>query len=233
MDKETTDYKFFSFLSMLYLAISLCSLVVAQKMCLIIGMTMIAGSLVYPLTFPLTDILTEIYGYKKTKTIVWFSFGLQILFALICLIIVNIQSPTTYLHSAAYTLVLGNLLRIALGSLVASALGTFLNIYIISKSKILLHGRLFSIRSLFSSLLGEFIYTIIAVSIMMYGSIPLSHLSNVIATSMLMKIIYNLITIVPASLTVIFLNKQLKIDNDETNLLCANITRLNTIFEVK
>src|SRR5207245_1758073 len=105
---------------------------VAQKVCTLGSWPILAGSLVYPLTFPISDVLTEIYGYKKTKTVIWFSFLFQIIFACICLAIV--KTPSSYVHAADYAVVLGNLLRIAAGSLVASILGTFLNIYLISKS---------------------------------------------------------------------------------------------------
>ena len=232
LNYKQPPYKYFTFLSMLYLSISLCSLTVAQKLCTINGMTIMAGSLLYPLTFPISDILTEIYGYKKTQTVIWFSFAFQILFASLCLAIVNIKSPDSYAHASDYALVLGNLLRIATGSLIASILGTFLNIYLISKSKIMLSGKLFGLRSLFSSLAGEFLYTFIAIAIMSYGVVPLDSLLTLIALSMLIKIIYNLITIIPASLTVIFLKNKNEEINTEEEYLKNNLSELNTVIEV-
>ena len=218
---------------MLYVSVSLCSLVLAQKMCTIGGMSLMAASLVYPLTFPISDVLTEIYGFKKAKTIIWFSFFFQILFATICAVVTKIQSPSDFIHATDYTVVLGGLLRIALGSLTAAILGTFLNVYLISKSKILLQGRFFGMRSLFSSLVGEFLYTLIAISMMFYGIVSLNKLAVLICSSMLIKIIYNLITIVPASLTVIFLKNKNEETFNEVDYLKDNLLKLNIVRVVK
>ncbi|MHB1948956.1 MAG: queuosine precursor transporter [Gammaproteobacteria bacterium] len=233
MDSSTPHTKYFTTLVMFYLTISLCSLVVAQKMCLVAGISVMAGSLIYPLTFPLCDILTEIYGYKKTQAVVWLSFVFQIIFALICLVIVNIESPSTYLHANDYVVVLGYLLRIALGSLVAAILGSFLNIYLISKSKIMLRGRYFGLRSLFSSFVSEFFYTSIAIFMMSYGKVPTSKLGVLIASSMMVKVIYNLITIIPASLLVLYLKKATREEDKEDGYLMTNIIKLNTVLETK
>lgn len=218
---------------MLYLTVSLCSLVVAQKVCNIGSVDVMAGSLVYPLTFPISDILTEIYGYKRAKTAIGFSFVFQILFALICLAIVNVKSPLSYAYASDYALVLGHLLHIALGSLFAAIVGAFLNIYLISKSKIMLRGRLFGLRSLVSSLTGELLYTVIAILLMNIGSPSFSHTPYLIASSMLVKLVYNLITIVPAICVVIVLKRLQEVNNEHENDISSSIAKLNIAYEAK
>lgn len=227
MTQNVQEHKYFTFLSMLYVAISLCSLVIAQRVSFVFGSAIMSGSLIYPLTFVLSDILAEVYGYHRTAKIILFSFFLQFLFSIACLGIIHLPYPDFFHDNNAYQQVLGHLLRIFAGSFVAAIIGAFLNIYLLSKWKIFYRGRFFALRSLSSSFIGELVYTIISITIMSYNKYSLGVLAMLIFYSMLTKIIYNLLTILPATITVNLVKYAEKIDIiDEQNM--HNPLNLNT-----
>ncbi|TAK73482.1 MAG: VUT family protein [Gammaproteobacteria bacterium] len=200
------------FLTMLYVSITLCSGVLTYRLVQLGPVYTQAGTLVVPLWFILSDIIAEVYGYRVAKKLVWFSFICQMLFGIACLLLINLPSPTFSDNQAAYLVVLGSFLHLTMSKFVAYMAGGFINIYLISRWKILLRGRYFWLRSLGATTIAEFIFTFLTVFLIQMGRLHLKEILMIVMVSYFLKVIYSIILAFPASLIASFLKRADGID---------------------
>src|SRR3990167_5825284 len=148
-DTMNKPYRYLPFLVMLYMTIITSVSVLSNKIVVIAGHITMAGTLFIPFWFILSDIITEIYGYKISRKIIWLAFFCNFIFSILCLIALAIPSPHFWHGQSAYELVLGDLMRITASGLIAYVISGMLNIYLLVKWKFLLKGRYFWFRSFF------------------------------------------------------------------------------------
>jgi queuosine precursor transporter len=196
-------------MGMMYVCLMLTSAVLTHKVIIIGPSITLAGALVMPIMFVLSDMITEIYDYRIAAYMVSFAFICQLTFAAICTGLIHAPSPSFWQGQSAYDFVLGSQLRIGICSCVAYFISSTLNVYIISKSKKLWHGHFFWLRSIGASTIGEFIFTVLAVVSMQYGKVPWDAILKIIITSYTIKVIGTLIGVTPASLIVKQIKKSL------------------------
>jgi len=128
------------------------------------------GTLLFPLVYVLGDVLTEVYGFKTARRVIWTGFAAMALATLVFFVI-GLLPPETFWEaetgSAAYNAVLGGMSYggIVLASLSAYLVGEFSNALILSKLKVKMKGRMLWVRTIGSSLVGEGLDTIIFVLI--------------------------------------------------------------------
>lgn len=135
-------YKYITFLSMLYLSCELASLVLSFKIIELKFFFGAAASLIFPITYTWNDIITEVYGFKITKKIIWFVFICDYLFVILVFFAVKAPSPLLN-QQESYNLVLGSLWRSLSGEMIGVLAGAFINSTIISKWKIITKGKHF------------------------------------------------------------------------------------------
>ncbi|PIZ05186.1 MAG: hypothetical protein COY58_00600 [Gammaproteobacteria bacterium CG_4_10_14_0_8_um_filter_38_16] len=204
------------FLSMFYLVFFLSSAILAHKLVYFGNYMTSVSTFVLPFTFILADVIAEVYGYALSRQLIWAALLSEFLFAIIMLIAVSIHSPHALSNSGAYKTVFSSFTRIFIGNVIAMISSIFINIYAITKSKILLKGRFFWLRSLGASIVGEFIFTLICVIIAFAGVTPISDMPQLILTSFLFKVIFNPLAVIPASYLVPYLKKKENIDVYDT-----------------
>jgi len=200
-----TKYQVFPFLITLYMSIMLTSGLLSDKIIIVMGHITMAGTLVVPLLFIISDIIAEVYGYTIAKRIILWAFISQIIFAGLCTISVHFPSPTNIPHQDTYNYVISSQLRIAGSGFLAYIVSGWLNVYIITKWKFLLKGRYFWLRSIGSSTIAEGIFTVLAVFMIQLGKLPVHDIFAIIVTSYSIKLISSLVAAFPASITVNFI----------------------------
>ena len=200
------------FLVMLYLTVMLCSGVLTHQIVQIGSFYTQAGALVAPLWFTLSDVIAEIYGYNIARRLVWLGFICQAMFAIACNFLIQLPSPAFLDNQSAYFTVLGSILHTCLSAFVAYILAGFINIYLISKWKILLRGRYFWLRSLGASTISEFIFTVLAVFLIQFGKLPLNQMLMIMGVSYTIKVIYTIALAFPVNLLVQAIKKADGID---------------------
>lgn len=205
--------KYLPLLSMLYAMLLILSVFLDYKFVNVGVLIASSATFVISSTFLLNDIITEVYGYDKARFTVWSSLLCLIIFALVGFLISRTSSPDKYSSYAnAYSVVLVLMLRAAFANALAIALGSFLNMYIISKWKIYAKGKYFWFRCLCTSFMGEIIYSLCVVSFVNVGMVSLSELVQILLVSISFKFIFNAFAVVPTSFICFLLKRSEKID---------------------
>ena len=128
---------------------------IAVKVISVWGFTLPAGIIVFPIAYIFGDVLTEVYGYANTRTVIWWGFfclaGMSVFFWLATLL----PPAVFWKDQEGFAKLFGFVPRIALSSFVAYLIGEFLNSVIMSRMKVLNDGRHFWLRCCLSTFVGE------------------------------------------------------------------------------
>jgi uncharacterized integral membrane protein (TIGR00697 family) len=156
--------------SSFFVAVLIISNVASAAKIVDLGLVFDGGTLLFPLAYVLGDILTEVYGFKTARRVIWTGFAALALCSLAFFILGKLPPESLWEEqtgSGAYNAVLGGMSYggIVLASLAAYLAGEFSNAAILSKIKAVMKGRLLFVRTIGSSLVGQFLDTLIFVLI--------------------------------------------------------------------
>ena len=192
-------YKYLAFLSMFYICIMLFNAILTNRYIGTESIFVLGGTFTSPFVFLIDNIIAEIYGFKITRSVIFCGIAAQTLFVLLCQLVLNSPHPMFFHNNQIYDQILGwSLLRIHISGCVAYLLAILFNTKILTQWKVLLKGRKFWLRSLGSCTVSELLYSFIAILLMEIQSIPISYVFKVVAFSYLIKMIYNVVFLVPA-----------------------------------
>ena len=175
-------------IAMVFVSVLLISNVASSKIVSLGPFDFDGGTILFPLSYIFGDILTEVYGYKRTRKIIWMGFLMNIFMAIVFIAVVAMPSSPYWTNQAAYDAILGWTPRIVLGSVIAYFAGEFSNSYILAKIKIWMNGRKLWIRTISSTMVGEAFDTLIFVLIAFYGVLPNDLLLTVIISNYVFKV---------------------------------------------
>ena len=152
-----------------------------------------AGTILFPVSYIFGDILTEVYGYKNSRRVIWAGFACLALSAAIFWIVSILPGEAQwqqYAGEAAYLAILGGMSSggIVLASLAGYWSGEFSNSFVLAKMKILTRGRWLWTRTIGSTIVGEFVDTAVFISIAsLFGVFPWSLFVTLVLTNYLFK----------------------------------------------
>ncbi len=179
----------------LFAACLLISNILASKIIMIGPWSSPAGVLIFPLAYIINDVMVEVWGYAKTRLIIWAGFGVNLLAAIFFALAITIPSAPFYESQDAFQTIIGSSVRMVVASLSAYLIGSFLNAMVMSKVKVLSKGRGFSLRAIASTLVGEGADSIIFMSIAFFGTYSISVVIGMILTQALLKTAYEIIVL--------------------------------------
>lgn len=175
------------------------------------------GMLLYPLVYFFGDVTAEVYGFKVSRNLLWFGLGCQLLFSLLMMWMIKIPPASFWHDQAAYDTVFNSVPIYAFTCLIGTIFGGFVNIYIISKWKLLLKGRYFWLRSLTSTTIGEFLFSTIALTpVFIFSDVSLGMALRISLSAYLLKFIFTILSTIPAMILVNILKKKEKMDVYDT-----------------
>ncbi len=209
---EMCGSPFFLVLLVLYITFSLLGTVLLYKL-VVVGPGLAPGGLfVLPFVLLIESVIAEAYGYKISRLLIWFLFLSMTVFTVSALIIIHLPSPPYWHLQSAFNKVFDPIV-ISAPSLVAGLFTSwFINLYGITKLKILFQGRFFWLRSIFSSLIGGFIGVIVVFGLAYGHGISFSELKDLILTDYFVRILYAVFGGGPAWLLVMLIKRKEKID---------------------
>lgn len=205
-------YRFFSFFNMLYATTLLASVVLFYKPVQLGHATVVGSDICFPMSYIVGDIIAEVYGYGAARQLIWFGLICVYIFCLFSSAIVHLPHPAFWHHQAAYATVLGHNLQFCISATAAILVGEFLNAYIISKWKILIRGRLFWLRSLGSTALGQIANTLVMYLVGFAGIIAMPHVGWMMFCAYSLKMSYAIIAVIPAAALVKYIKRKESID---------------------
>ncbi len=210
--QKNNNYKYIIFLSIIYSAILILTMVIENHMITIFSIQILSGTLVLPLSYCISDAITEVYGYQEMRRLVWFSIITLYLVAFIIYIILHLPSSSYSRDGQSYYMVLHSFPEDIFTYSIAAIIGTISNAYILSKWKIFWKGRYFWLRSLGSTMAGEGVFILVWGILGFSYKFEITLLLKLMLVSYLCKIFYNLIMIIPTTIIVKKLKKAEGVD---------------------
>ena len=209
MDQNKKLTKIFFLIGVAFVTCLLISNIIAGKLISVFGLTLTAGVILFPVTYIFGDIITEVYGFKQSRLIIWSGFACNVFMAAIFLIVIALPTPGFWTGQNAYATVLGTTPRVVIASLLAYFLGEFSNSVILSKLKIVTNGRWLWMRTIGSTIVGEGIDTLIFITGVFWGTVPGNILVQMIVLQYIWKVTYEVV-LTPVTYTLVrwFKNKE-------------------------
>lgn len=199
-------------LGMLFTVCLIVSNIIEQKLIQIGPIEATAGLLIFPISYIINDLIAEVWGYRKVRLIIWNGFLLNFIAVIIFKISIIVPGSVNFTNQTAFESVLGNTGRIVTASFIAFLFGAFLNAYVMSKMKIMQHGRGFSVRAIVSTIVGEGADSIVFFTIAFSGIIPTNALIMLILTQTGMKTAYEILALPVTNILVRWVKKKEETD---------------------
>jgi len=218
---ESPAFRYFDFVIAIFVAVLLISNVASAAKIVNLGLPILtfdAGTLLFPISYVFGDILVEVYGYRRSRRVIWIGFASAGLLSLTLGLVRWLPGEAEWMMSVgdeAFDAVLGTLAsgRIILASLVAYFAGEFSNAYIMAKMKILTKGKRLWTRTIASTIVGELVDTLLFVIIAFGGIWSTDLLTSIILSNYVFKTGME-IAVTPITYRIIaFLKKAEQIDH--------------------
>lgn len=208
----------YMFFGVLFVTCLLLSNIAASKMIMIGPWAVTAGILIFPIAYIMSDVIAEVYGFKKARNIMWLGFAMNAFMVLYFMLAIAIHPPVWFEGQSAFATVLGSTPRLFVASLTAYVCGAFLNAAVISKMKVLTKGKGFSIRAVVSTIIGESVDSTLFITIAFIGILPKAALLPMIITQLIMKTVYEIVVLPFTSVLVRKVKKVEKLDTFDTGV---------------
>jgi len=192
----------FAKLCVLFITAMLVSNVIAVKMISLGPLIVPAAVLVFPITYILSDVFSEVYGYRASRLTAWYAFGANLLMVIFFKIAVLMPGAPFWGEEAqkAFETTLNGTWRILIASLTAYMVGDFVNDVIFKKMKEKQGEKRFGVRAIVSSMAGEAIDSFVFITIAFWGTPLFSYAA--IPSQWSIKILYEII-LLPITILVV------------------------------
>ena len=194
------NYRYYDLAVHAFVVVLLVSNLVAQKICAIgpftiggvtLGPFLLSGAqILFPITYIFGDIFVEVYGYGASRRAIWIGFFSAALLAVMALITTSLPAAPEWKNQDAFEKVFGFVPRVLIASLVAYWCGEFANAFVMSKMKLLTKGKHLWTRTIGSTVVGQFVDTIVVIFVIFVGVYDLGTMLNLIFTGYFAKVIY-------------------------------------------
>jgi hypothetical protein len=209
-------YRYFDIILGLFVAVVLISNVASAKIVRIGPFDFDGGTILFPLAYIFGDILTEVYGYKMSRRVIWTGFSAALLMSIVFIIVGKLPAAAGWENQAAYDAILGMTPRIVLASLCAYLAGEFSNSFVLAKMKIATRGRWLWMRTIGSTVVGEGIDSTLFVLIAFAGTLPGDLIWTIIISNYIFKVGFEIVATPATYKAVSFLRKKEQSDVFDT-----------------
>ena len=209
-------YKYLGLFLALNVTFLLISNFTASRLVTIYGISMSVTVLYFPLTYLIADILTEVYGYAKARSIIWLSIFCSIVAAIVTGLSIQIPAADIFKDDAAYQQIFSSAPRIAIAGLLAVFSGDMCNCYVLAKMKVANKGNHLWARFVASTIIGEGVNTVVFFGTAFYGVFPDDLLVHVILVGWIAKSLVEIVLLPVTYPIVAWLKKIENVDYFDT-----------------
>ena len=186
--------------------------ITAVKLVGIVGLVLPAAIIIFPISYIFGDVLTEVYGYRQARRVIWLGFFCNLI-AVIAIWVGQLLPPASFWDGqVAYQRILGYTPRLLVASFLAYLVGEFANSFVLAKMKIATGGRWLWARTIGSTLVGQGMDSLIFITLAFVGTIPVAGLASAVVTQWFAKSVYEA-AVTPLTYRVVnFLKRQEALD---------------------
>lgn len=218
MSDMQTEYKslpansLFPAVGIVFVATLLISNIAAQKLFAFGPFTFSGGILLFPVSYIFGDTLTEVWGYARTRQVVWAGLFCNVAMAAFVWLVIQLPPAAGWPLQKEFATVLGLVPRVVLASIIAYWAGELSNSLVLAKLKIWMNGRALWIRTISSTLIGQAIDTVLFVIIAFAAVFPTDTLITAIWSGYVFKVGYEMIATPATYLIVGYLKRREGVD---------------------
>jgi uncharacterized integral membrane protein (TIGR00697 family) len=199
MNAQGRTYRWFNFITALFVVILVVSNIIAVKIVHILGLSLPAAVILFPVEYIFGDVLTEVYGYARARQVIWTGFFCNLV--AVGAFWIGGLLPAVPFWSAgvfktpetaqqAYQAILGFTPRLLLASFTAYLVGEFLNSFVLARLKITTKGRFLWIRTISSTIVGEGADSAIFITTAFWGIFSPGNIGISILSQWCFKVVY-------------------------------------------
>lgn len=191
--KAPSGYRYFHGVAMLFIASLLIGNTLAVKIIQVGNFTLPAGILCFPVAYIVNDCLTEVYGYEKTRSVIWWGFFCLALMSLLYYIATLLQPAPFWTDQPAFERLFGFAPRIAIASFIAFLVGSFLNSWVMSSMKVKTKGKRLWTRTIGSTIVGEGADSLIFNCVAFLGIFQFADVMQIALSGFVLKTLYEIV----------------------------------------
>ena len=189
MLKNEKIFNKFTIITTLFIMLLIISNLLATKMILVLGFVLPAAVIVYPFCFMVGDVLTEVWGFKVAKKVIWLGFFMNLLLIIFTNIAIPLTYPEFWKGQEHFQFIFGAIPRIVLASFIGYLIGEFSNSWSLELIKKITNGRWLFVRTIGSSVVGQIFDTVLFITIAFYGTMPNEVLITMIIAQYIFKVL--------------------------------------------
>jgi queuosine precursor transporter len=186
-------YRYMDIISVAFVAVLIISNIVAVKALRIsdfLKLDLDGGTLLFPISYIFGDVLVEVYGYARSRRVIWLGFGANVIAALTFSLVGALPAAPGWELQDEFITILGQTPRIVAASLIAFLCGSFVNAYIMSKMKIMTRGKWLWTRTIGSTIGAQVIDSLLFQVLAFGGLWPVALLLRVSLWNFIVKVTY-------------------------------------------
>ncbi len=183
----------FLLVASLFITCLITSNIIAVKLVDIFGLLLPAAILIFPISYIVGDVLTEVYGYRQARRVIWLGFFCNLIAVAAIWLGQILPAASFWDGQAAYERILGYTPRLLGASFLAYLVGEFTNSFVLAKMKIATKGRWLWTRTIGSTLVGQGLDSFVFMTLAFAGTIPLNGLAVAVVVQWLSKSVYEAI----------------------------------------
>jgi queuosine precursor transporter len=193
---ERRAYRYYEFVMAAFVTVLVCSNLIGPakiaqvELPLLGAVSFGSGVLFFPISYVFGDILTEVYGYARSRRVIWAGFAGLAFASFMAWAVVSLPPAPFWTNQGAYEIAFGSTWRIALASLIAFVCGEFVNSFVLAKMKVATAGRWLWTRTIGSTLFGEGVDSLLFYPLAFWGGglIPDDRLPQIMLVQFVSKV---------------------------------------------
>jgi hypothetical protein len=207
----------FTALVALFVTTLIVSNIIAVKLINVAGTILPAAIIIFPISYIVGDVLTEVYGFRRARRVIWLGFGCNLLAVGAIALAGALPAAGFWDGQPAYDRILGHAPRILGASFIAYLIGEFANSYVLARMKVATKGRWLWARTIGSTIIGQGLDSAVFMIVAFAGIIPMEGLIAAVITQWIVKTVYEVLATPVTYAVVGFLKRREGLDADDSD----------------